>query len=389
MGKKSSRTLAAAIAAGALIAIPATASASPERPSAADVRSYTVKSDNALDRAVVLFSRGKERHALKSFRLSRAYLGKAKALAAGLAEDAESTAARTRAASAWRFLALERDQNIARLVKLLERVDAQADGIVARALLADTKHREAAIAMIQGLIDAGVSPAGEAVMNRLITALASGRAAEIGAQVGALAETELPPAAQQAVAKAIQSNLGAQARVAVVLDTLIPQLPEDQRAHLQKALDVARAQLAAAADMMDGVAAMVPPFVRPLIQGILADVQRMMEAITAPWLGPPSAPAPPPPAPPAPATPGAPLTPWPFPVPMPSWVMDLIEQHWPGGVPGIPAGFPMPGMEGFWEAFFGPDGFMSGFFGPGGFMGGGSGTGSGGMFGGMFGGGAG
>ena len=72
MGMKSSRTLAATIAAGALIAIPATASAS-DGPSATDVKSYTAKADVSLDRAISMFTRGNERPGLKAFRQSRGY----------------------------------------------------------------------------------------------------------------------------------------------------------------------------------------------------------------------------------------------------------------------------------------------------------------------------
>jgi hypothetical protein len=181
---------------------------------------------------------------------------------------------------------------------------------------------------------------------------------------------------------AIQENVGAQARVAVVLNGLIPQLPEESRAQLQRALDLAYAQLAAAAKLMEDLADLMPPFVRPLIVGILDDVKQMIEAITAPLVGAtPSAPASPPvpPTPPTPATPGVdvPNVPVPFPVPMPSWVLDIINQYWPAGMPVPPTGIPAPGMEGFWESFFGENGFMSGFFGEGGFM-----SGFGGMFGG-------
>ena len=382
MGKKSSRTLAAAIAAGALIAIPSTASASPAAPSTAQVKAYTVKADVALDRAVAMFTRGNDRPALRSFRLSRAYLGKAKSISSRLTLGADTDVARTWAAQAWCLLAKERDENLAQLVELLKKVDAKTEKIIAAALLADTKHRDAAIGVIQELINAGVMPWTETSGNRLISALTSGRAAEIGAQMNVLAEVKLPADAQRAIAVAIQENVGAQARVAVVLNGLIPQLPEESRAQLQRALDLAYAQLAAAAKLMEDLADLMPPFVRPLIVGILDDVKQMIEAITAPLVGAtPSAPASPPvpPTPPTPATPGVdvPNVPVPFPVPMPSWVLDIINQYWPAGMPVPPTGIPAPGMEGFWESFFGENGFMSGFFGEGGFM-----SGFGGMFGG-------
>ncbi len=379
MGMKSSRTLAAAIAAGALIAIPATASAS-EGPSAADVKSYTAKADVSLDRAIAMFTRGNERPGIKAFKQSRGYLGKAKSIAANLAEVADTDSERAAAARAWQFLALERDENLADLVKLLEKVNARTDKIVATALLADTKHRDAAIGIIQELIDAGVPDKVEAGLNRIIAALTSGRAAEIGAQINILAEVKLPADAQKSVALAIQANLGAQARVAAVLDSLIPQLPEESRDQLEKALDLVNEQLAAAAEMMDDVADLLPPFIRPMVQGILDDVKQMIAAITAPWVEAPSTETPTVPT--TPGTPGVevPQVPLPFPIPMPSFVLDIINQFLPGGLPVPTTGVQIPFMQDFFNSFFGQNGFMSGLFG------GGTGTGTGGgLFGGLFG----
>ncbi len=378
MGMKSSRTLLAAVAAGALIAIPATASAS-EGPSAADVKSYTAKADVSLDRAIAMFTRGNERPGIKAFRQSRAYLGKAKAISAILAKVADTDAERAEAARAWQFIALERDENLAQLVKLLEKVNAKTDKMVATALLADTKHRDAAIGIIQDLIDAGVTEKVEAGLNRIIAALTSGRAAEIGAQVNLLAEVKLPADAQKSVALAIQANLGAQARVAAVLDSLIPQLPEESRAQLEKALDLVNEQLAAAAEMMDDVADLLPPFVRPMVQGILEDVKAMIEAITAPWVEAPSTGTPEVPE--TPETPvEVPQVPVPFPIPMPSFVLDIINQFLPGGLPVPGSEFQVPFVQDFLNNFFGENGFMSGLFGGG--TGGGTG---GGLFGGLFG----
>jgi hypothetical protein len=378
VGMKSSRTLAAAIAAGALIAIPATASAS-DGPSAADVKSYTAKADVSLDRAVSMFTRGNERPGLKAFKQSRGYLGKAKGIATALAKIADTDAERAQAARAWQFIALERDENMAQLVKLLEKVNAKTDKIVATALLADTKHRDAAIGVIQDLIDAGVTDKAEAGLNRIIASLTSGRAAEIGAQVNLLAEVKLPGDAQKSVALAIQANLGAQARVAAVLDSLIPQLPEESRAQLEKALDLVNEQLAAAAEMMDDVADLLPPFIRPMVQGILDDVKDMIEAITAPWVEAPTTETPTVPE--TPGTPGVevPQVPVPFPIPMPSFVLDIINQFLPGGLPVPTTGFEIPFMQDFFDSFFGQNGFMGGLFG-------GTATGgTGGLFGGLFG----
>ena len=371
MGKTSPRTLAAAIAAGALIAIPATASAS-TGPSAAAVKAYTAKADAALDRAVTMFAADHDRAAMRQFRLSRAFLGKAKMMSARLAMAAETDSARTRAANAWSWVAQERDENLAQLVAMLEQVDAGTDRIIAAALLADTKHRDAAIAFIQDLIDAGVTPKAETSLNQLITSLTAGRVSEIGQQVNALAEVKLPADAQKAVAMAIQVNLDAQARMAAVLDGLIPQLPTASAAQLQAALDLVYEQLEAAAELMDDVVDLMPPFVKPLIQRMLDDVRAMIEAITAPFVpqppAQPTAPATTPPPPPPP--PSTQVPPPPPPAPMPSWIWDMIKQFWPVGtpIPTAPPNAPAPGMEGFFDAWFGPNGFMGGFFGESGFM---------------------
>ena len=379
MGKTSSRTLAAAIAAGALIAIPATASAA-QAPSPAAVKAFTARADAALDRAVTMFDDDRDRAAMRQFRLSRAFLGKAKMISTRLSMAAETDAQRTRAANAWRMVALERDENLEQLLALLDKVDAHVDAIVANALLADTKHRDAAIGVIQDLIDAGVTDKAEAGLNRIIAALTSGRAAEIGAQVNLLAGVKLPGDAQMSVARAIQANLGAQARVAAVLDTLIPQLPEESRAQLEKALDLVNDQLAAAAAMMEDVADLLPPFIRPMVQGILDDVKKMIAAITAPWVEAPGTETPTVPK--SPKTPGVgvPQVPVPFPIPMPSFVLDIINQFLPGGLPVPTSGFEIPFMQDFFDSFFGQNGFMGGLFG-----GGTGGTTGGGLFGGLFG----
>ena len=363
MGKTSSRTLAAAIAAGALIAIPATASAA-QGPSPAAVKAFTVRADAALDRAVTMFDNDRDRAAMRQFRLSRVFLGKAKMISTRLSMAAETDAQRTRAANAWRMVALERDENLEQLLALLDKVDAHVDAIVANALLADTKHRDAAISIIQDLIDAGVSPSVERKFGELITSLTSGRVSEIGAQVNALAEVKLPNEAQKAVAMAIQSNLDSQARVAAVLDGIIPQLPAASRAQLQAALDMVREQLEAAADAMDDVLDLMPPFVRPLIERILTDVQAMIAEILKPFA--PEKPATPTTSTPVPPPPPPTTTPPPPPPPaaMANWMWEIIKQWWPMGAPtSAPPNTPAPGMDGFFDAWFGPEGFMSGWFG--------------------------
>jgi hypothetical protein len=365
VGKTSSRTLAAAIAAGALIAIPATASAA-QGPSPAAVKAFTARADAALDRAVTMFDHDHDRAAMRQFRLSRAFLGKAKMISTRLSNAAETDAQRTRAANAWRMVAIERDENLEQLLALLDKVDAHVDAIIAHALLADTKHRDAAVAIIQDLVDAGVSPSVESRFSQLITSLTSGRVSEIGAQVNALAEVKLPNEAQKAVAMAIQSNLDAQARVASLLDGLIPQLPAASRAQLQAALDMVREQLEAAADAMDDVIDLMPPFVRPLIQRMLTDVQAMIAEILKPFLPEKPVPATTTPVTPPPAPTTTPPPP-PPPAPMANWMWDFIKQWWPMGapMPTTPVNAPAPGMDGFFDAWFGPEGFMSGFFGQG------------------------
>jgi hypothetical protein len=372
VGKTSSRTLAAAVAAGALIAIPATASAAPG-PSAASVKAYTVKADAALDRAVAMFEKDNDRAGIRQFRLSRAWLGKAKMMSTRLANRADTAGERTRAANAWRLIALQRDENMDELVALFDKVNAAVDKMVAQALLADTKHRDAAIATIQELIDAGVNPKVETSLNELIAHFSSGRATEIGQQMNALAEVKLPTEAQKAVAMAIQTSLASQARAAALLNGLIPQLPDASRTQLQAALDMVHDQLQAAYELMDDVVDLMPPFVRPMVEKMLADVKAMIAAIAAPFV---------PSAPPAPTTPTAPSTPPPPPPPppstaptpppaqMPSWIWDMIKQFWPVGtpLPTAPPNAPAPGMAGFFDAWFGPNGFMGGMFGPSGFM---------------------
>ena len=49
---------------------------------------------------------------------------------------------------------------------------------------------------------------------------------------------------------------------------------------------------------------------------------------------------------------------------MANWMWEIIKQWWPVGAPTTaPPSTPAPGMDGFFDAWFGPDAFMSGWFG--------------------------
>jgi hypothetical protein len=371
VGTKSSRSLAAALAAGVLIAIPAAASAAPSAPAdvsySAVVKAQTLRADKSLDRALAMFTRGADRPALNNFKQSRRHLAKAMSATAKLTNRAKTDKSRAAAAKAWGLIAMHRDENLTQLVKIIDKANAKTDKVVAKALLADTKHRDIAIGVIQDLINAGVTPQAEAGLNRIIASLSTGRAAEIGAQVGLLAETKMVEGAQQSVAVAIQANVAAQARVSALLTELIPQLPADARADLEKALELVNAQLTAAAKMIDQVAEFLPPFVRPLIQGVLAEIQELVNYITAPILSGEAPPATETPVPGVPTIPGVevPQVPLPFPIPLPSFVLDIINSFLPGGLPMETTGFQLPFVNDFLGGMFGEGGFLSGFFGGG------------------------
>lgn len=262
------RLLAAALAAGAIAALPTAASAAPV--SVGDVAMHTTQADAALDRAAALLDRDRQGPALAALNRSRVALGQAQRLTDGMVGRARTDAARTRAAKAVQRVGQLRDRNLTQLVAMLQDSDPRADRAITRALLADTVARDTAIGVLQGLIDAGVAPRAEGGLARAIAALSGGRAQEVGDQAQALTELTLPRPAEVALARALSRNLAGQAQASAILAALLPQLPPSAQAEVQEALDLLNAQLEQAVQQVEAVTADLPPGVRDMVNGIVA-----------------------------------------------------------------------------------------------------------------------
>ena len=242
MTKIRSRALGAAIAAGALVALPAAASAAPVD-AAAKVAVHTDRADAALDRASELFAAGRERPAVNALNRSRIALRQALKVSVKVVRKADTDEERGVAATAVIDVAKQMDENIPTLVGLIEKADTpRADVRLAKAALADARAREKAIAILQELIEDGLSDEAEAAVAAAIAALSTDRAAEIAKANEVLADPEVSKAAGRHVRLTIDVSLRGQERAEAIQQQLITHLPEAARQGLQRAQDAIDAE---------------------------------------------------------------------------------------------------------------------------------------------------
>lgn len=97
------------------------------------VRAHTDRADAALDRAVALFERNRDRRAKQSFNRSRREMGQATAEAAHLRRAAGSAPARAAAARALALVAGQQDESVDQLRGLLDEVEGRLKSCSSRA----------------------------------------------------------------------------------------------------------------------------------------------------------------------------------------------------------------------------------------------------------------
>src|SRR5712691_7532771 len=156
MSAISTKSLAAALAAGALIALPALGSASPQS-ALEQVKTHTDRAQSALTKAQTLFGKGKDAQAAQSFGRSRSELGIAASEAAKLIRTASTSAERVEAAKALRLVASQRARNLPTLAQLTIPAQGAVESQIAQAALADTTGRDKAIGILTSI--AGKVPA--------------------------------------------------------------------------------------------------------------------------------------------------------------------------------------------------------------------------------------
>jgi hypothetical protein len=269
MTKIRTRALGAALAAGALVALPAAASASPID-AAAKVAVHTDRADAALDRAAKLFAAGRERPAVNALNRSRIALRHALKVSVKVVRKADTDEERGAAATAVIDVATQMDENIPTLVGLIEKAETpRADVRLAKAALADARAREKAIAILQELIEEGLSDESEAAVTQAIAALSTDRTAEIAAATEVLADPAVSKAAGRHVRLAIDVSLRGQERAEAILTELMKQLPDAAREGLQRALDAVRAEREESAEGLDAASERMPEGVRAFVDGMV------------------------------------------------------------------------------------------------------------------------
>jgi hypothetical protein len=265
MTKIRTRTLGAALAAGALVALPAAASAHPVD-AAAKVTAQTERADAALDRAADLFAAGRERPAVGALHRSQAALRHAVKTTARVVRKADTAEERGLAASAVITVATEMDEEIPTLVGLLDTArSARADLRLARAALADARGREKAIEILNDLVEAGLPAESQAAAAAAITALSTDRTAEIAKATAALQDPDTSAATGRTIRLTITVTLNGQGRAADILRQLIEQLPDAARDGLQRALDAVRAEREQSAEGLDEASERMPDGMRKFI----------------------------------------------------------------------------------------------------------------------------
>jgi hypothetical protein len=271
-------TLAAAVVAGALLA--PTAAQADVAGGVAAVTAHTTRAERALDRAVALYEDGSRERADRSFALSRRALATAARDAAKLRRQADTPREQVAAAKAQQIVAAEQDENVEKLVGVLDDVEGRAASRIAAAVVADVRGREVAIGVLTALLDT-VPEQARGALTRAIAALATGRDEELAVQAEALADANVSAAAKRKVARSVQDSVDGQAVAAERLAGLIASedVPEQAKAGLQKAYDAVTSEHGSVAEVLSGPADGMPQGIRTFVETIAAEAREDAQAM--------------------------------------------------------------------------------------------------------------
>jgi hypothetical protein len=279
-------TAAGLSAAIALLAMPAIATADTPTGGLATavskVRAHTDRADAALDRALALYGRNKDRSARLAYAASRKQMGLAKAAAAKARRQAGTPQEHVAAALAQQLLAAEQDENIEKLVRALRPADGRDENAIAAAALADTKGRDKAIAILTALLAKVPEQARTGIANA-IARLSVGRDAEVSAMSRTLAGGGVSKANKRRVASALKADVDGQAKASATLAALIasPAMPPASKQGLQTAYDKVTAEHGSVASILSRFSSRMPSFVRSFVEQIVTqartDAQAMRE----------------------------------------------------------------------------------------------------------------
>lgn len=272
-GRTFARTAVLAVVTGALLAMPAGASAHLQA-TVETVKAHTDRADRGLDRAVAMFDRSRDRRAARAFNRSRREMGLATAEAAKLRRGAESDSDRADAALARQAVAEQQDANVERLVGLLDEASGRVENKIAKAALADTRGRDKAVSILTALLEQVPAEAQEGIANA-IAALSGGRSSEVRAEARALGSGDVSNRNKRRVAKAVESSVEGQHGAAETLGELIAseEMPAASKEGLQRAYDAVTREQERTAKILSRFSDRMPASIRAFVEQVVQQAQ--------------------------------------------------------------------------------------------------------------------
>ena len=240
---KLSTRLAAGALMASLAAVPATAEAKPA--SAGKVRVEVRAADQSLDRVVSLVARNRDSAASKQLRKYRRHVRKAEGQVKRLRRSTASTAGAKTYGNAARMVGVISNECVDSLSKIVDEAAGNPQEAIAKAISACIVTRERIAETLTGLLD------------------------------------NVPAEAQPYLAKVIALlSTDGQDDVAAITDVLgNPGLPTDVASILTQALELATAAIDDAMTRLQGILNVVPPEVRPIVEGALAMVTETLHSV--------------------------------------------------------------------------------------------------------------
>jgi hypothetical protein len=302
------RHIARGLAVAAMLVIPASglAAAAPT----SSLTSELARSNAALGRAAALIAATdetkptiqanapamarKRQGALTQLAASRRAFGRAKAQAVRSLRSAKTRPARTAAATALGTVAAAQADSIPGVLALLPAATGAAERGLANASLDLTIGRDQAIAILDGLLRAGVSASVAPDLLDQLSRLATDRAQEITNLINGLSSSAVSLETKSILARALDADLAGQALSALRLKDLaaFTGLPPEAQQALDGALAAIPGALQNAAGTISGALGLLPPglrgFVQPIIDHALSAAQILLG--TAPAAATPTAP---------------------------------------------------------------------------------------------------
>lgn len=267
-----SKSFPIALIATAALGFPAGASAADIQTAVDAAERHTQKAEAALDRATTLFAKGRESRGSRALSVSRRATAAAVADARRATRAADGRSDRRLAAAAQRLVAEHQDENIEQLVTLLDEADGGAETRAAAAVLADTRGRERAIAVLSRLAERGVSNRSAKGIARALVALSQDRDQEIEVEVEALTSEDVSASSAEILGDAVEANVEGQVTSASKLAELIASdsIPAAAAEGLQRAYDAVTGEQERSAAALEDACPLMPESVCTRVSEVAA-----------------------------------------------------------------------------------------------------------------------